>query len=104
VIEALVVQEVPMPWAKEVPVMQVQDGSDTTFLPNMPTQVDPNTDDALLGSVGVWADGPDPWPGNNVRSLCHDLVVHGASPSAPEHTALGDAVSAPEFPSATSLG
>jgi hypothetical protein len=47
--------------------------------------------------ISVGADRADPWPGDDARSLRRDLVVQGASPSMPEHTAPGDTVPAPEF-------
>jgi hypothetical protein len=63
----------------------------------MPAPVEPDTDDAPLGTVSIGLDDVDSRSGDNAKSLHRDLVVHGASPGAPKHTSLGDTVLAPGF-------
>jgi hypothetical protein len=62
----------------------------------MPSLVELNVDDAPLGAVSVWADGVDPQPGGDAKSLHHDLVVHGAHPGVPEHTTIDVSYAAPQ--------
>jgi hypothetical protein len=89
---------------KEASATQAQDGSGATLLPDMPARVEPNADDVPLGAVNVLADRVDPWSGDNVGSLHHGLVVHGAGPGTPGHTTPGDVVPAHRFLGAVGPG
>jgi hypothetical protein len=66
--------------------------------------VEPDADDAPLGVISIRADGVDPWLGDNARSLHRDLVIHGACPGTPGHTASCDTVPSPGFLGAIGLG
>jgi hypothetical protein len=84
-------------------VTQAQDGSSATPIQGTPTRVEPDVDYAPLGAVSAGANRVDPRPGDDAKSLHHDLMVHGASPSTPGLPAWGDAVPAPVFPGAMGL-
>jgi hypothetical protein len=70
----------------------MQDGSGAPLLQGVPARVESIIDDALLGADGVEADGADPRPDDDARSVHWDLVVCGVGPSTPEFLAPGDAV------------
>jgi hypothetical protein len=98
------VWEVLMPWVQEAPTMHARDGSDAIPLQGMPAQLEPDAADTLLGAISIGMDGANPWSGDDVGSLHHDLVVHGASVGMPKHTALGGAVPTLGFLGITGLG
>jgi hypothetical protein len=58
----------------------------------MATRVEPDANDAPLGFISFWVDGADPQPGDDVKSLKCDLVVHGAGPGMLRHIVLGSQV------------
>jgi hypothetical protein len=93
-----------MSWVQEAPTMHARDGSDAIPLQGMPAQLEPDAADTLLGAISIGTDGANPWPGDDVGSLHHDLVVHGASVGMPKHTALGGAVPTLGFLGITGLG
>jgi hypothetical protein len=70
----------------------------------MPARVEPDADDAPLGAVSVRVDEANPQLDDDARSLCHDFVVHDASPKTPGRTAMGDAGLAPSFIGVTDPG
>jgi hypothetical protein len=81
----------------------VQDGSGATLLQGVLAQVLPVADDMPLGTDSVEADGVDYRPDDDVGRLCHDFVLHGASPGTLRYIASGDVAPAPRSSGATSL-
>jgi hypothetical protein len=55
-----------------------------------------NVDATSLSIVSVEVDGAGPWPGNDARGPCRDLVVCGTGLGMPRSAALGDAIPTPE--------
>jgi hypothetical protein len=70
----------------------------------MPARVELDADDAPLGAISVRVDEANPQLDDVARSLCHDFVVHDASPETPGRTATGDAGLAPSFIGVTDPG
>jgi hypothetical protein len=71
--------------------------SDAPILQDVPAQLEVVAGDTWLGAVSVEADEIGPQPDDVAWGPFLDLVMHGSSPDALGHTALGDAVPAPGF-------
>jgi hypothetical protein len=81
--------------AQEALATQALDGSGATLLPGVPSQVEPNIDNALLGTISVGAGRANPQPCDDTGSPRHELVVWGTDIGMPGHTTPGDTVLAP---------